>query len=195
MGIVFIFQLEHHFAGSVTGTFRQSVYTYGHLRLAFAAHWRQFTPVGLALHFPFAFSIQHQCLRMSVVQCAYRRRTAYQFMMGGNALEVAPSRCRLILSYGTFGHFKREVILGNTFKSRAFNIGRHFSLTYNRTYAVALFKGSISHTFYTFWKDNSFQRTTISKSLFANARHILRNFECSHQAPVSVKGIFAYISQ
>ena len=91
MGIVFIFQLEHHFASSVAGTFRQSVYTYGYFRLAVTAHWRQLTPVGLALHFPFAFGIQHQCLRVSVVQCAYRRRTAYQLMMGGNALEVAPS--------------------------------------------------------------------------------------------------------
>ena len=97
MGIVFIFQLEHHFASSVAGTFRQSVYTYSYFRLAVTAHWRQLTPVGLALHFPFAFGIQHQCLRVSVVQCAYRRRTAYQLVMSGNAFKLIPASGCLIL--------------------------------------------------------------------------------------------------
>ena len=138
MGIVFIFQLEHHFAGSVAGTFRQSVYTYGYFRLAVAAHWRQLTPVGFALHFPFAFGIQHQCLRVSVVQCAYRRRTAYQLVMGGNALKLIPSDGCLILWNSRLRHFNRKVILWYAVESVTAYIRRYLSFTYDRVYFEAI---------------------------------------------------------
>ena len=63
-------------------------------------------------------------------------------MMGGNALEVAPSRCCLILLDGRLRHFKGEVVLGYAVECSCLYVWRYFALTYDASNALATFKCS-----------------------------------------------------
>ena len=104
MRIVLLLEAEHHLALTVGAALSHRLNCQRHLRLMRSARRRNVTPVGLACHFPFAFGIYGERLLVLAVESASHRRTAYQLVMGGNTLEVAPSACCLILMYGRFGH-------------------------------------------------------------------------------------------
>ena len=100
VGVVFVFQSEHHLSITAIGIFRHSLDGQGYFCLLVAAGRRNLAPVWLAGYFPFAFGVNHQFLLMLRAQGAGYRWTANELMVGSDALEVAPAAGCLILSDG-----------------------------------------------------------------------------------------------
>ena len=129
MGVVFVFQSEHHLSITTIGILSHSLDGQGYFCLLVAAGRRNLAPVWLAGYFPFALGVNHQFLLMLRAQSAGYRWAANELVVSCDTLEVAPAWCCLILGNGRFRNFESEVILGYAIESSAQNTCRNFSST------------------------------------------------------------------
>ena len=189
MGIVFVLQSEHYLALAVARVLRHALDGERHFGFLVAAGWRHLTPVGLALHFPFALGVDDQGLLVLCAQRACHRRAAHQLVMGCDALELAPAAGCLILLNGRLGHFEREVVFCHAVEGAALHIGRHGALAYYRSDAVAVLECSAialvgAYGLKSARQDDALQTATLGEGGGRYAHHVFGYLQHAHQSPV-----------
>ena len=185
MGVILILQPEHYLPVAVAaGAFRRCLDGDCNIGLLVAAHRRHLTPVGLACHLPFAFGIDGDGLLMLRTEGASYRGTTCQFMVSGDAFEVTPTWCRLIMCHGRRRHLNGEVVLCHAIKRTAFYTGWHVAATDNRTYAETIDKSSLPYRLHRLRENDTLKHLATGERIFADAQHALRNVEDACNAPV-----------
>ena len=164
MGVVFIFQTEHHLALTAGSVFGHGIDGERNLCLLVAARGRHLAPVGLAGHLPFALGIHYKALLMFRGQGASYRGAAHQLVVGGYAFKLVPPYSRLILCHGRFGHLYREVVFRHAVKSSALYIGWIGTLTNDRTYVETIFKSTGINDFHISREHQTFYLRAMGKS-------------------------------
>ena len=188
VGIVLVFEAEYHVAFARLGRRRR---LYGQSDFVFLAArcLRKRTPVGYRRYFPVAFGIYNERLLVLGAQCAGHRRTAYKLVVGGYALEIAPTHSRGILCNRRLGYFESEVVLGHAVEGAGLYVGRNFAFAHDRAYAEAILECAADAAlttdgFKTFGKDEAFKTAAVGKCAGTDGLEAFGKFESAHKSPV-----------
>ena len=194
MGVILVFQPEHNLPIAVAaGAFRRCLDGDCNIGLLVAAHWRHLTPVGLACYLPFAFGIDGDGLLMLRTEGASYRGTTCQFVVSGDAFEVAPALCRLIMCHGRNWHLNGKIVLSHAIKRTAFYIGWHGATAYNRTDAETISKRPLAYRLHRLREHDTLEHTTPLERLYTNTQYTLRNVEDAHNTLIIAKRITTYM--
>ncbi len=139
--VVFVLEFEDNLALTARTVRHLQELRFDH-SLALAFILTQDHPIRLTLYNPFLISVQHKLPCDLRVQRSGHIRSYGQIAVRGDAFEVVPAWCRLVLNYCGFRDFYSEIVLGDSIERSGLNVWRNCTFADDLVDAEAVLEGS-----------------------------------------------------